>query len=134
HYLSALRKPFWSWFIGTLLNRVCRRVWPFVKHNLWVAAMAHNKRTYHLLNFMPKLDDAYDLVIAHNLGALYPAWIVAGEKEIPFAFDVEDYHPGEASAMGSKNEVKRREQLMSWIIPNAIYYSYASPMIGEYTG
>src|SRR5690606_27890465 len=54
HYLSALRKPFWSWFIGTLLNRVCRRVCPFVKHNLWVAAMAHNKRTYHLLNFMPK--------------------------------------------------------------------------------
>lgn len=134
YYLTALRRPFIPWLVATLIHRFCRLLGQWFPHNLRVAALAHNKRTWHLLKALPMLNNDYDLVVGHNLGALYPAWHFANKRGIPFAFDVEDYHPGEASAMGVKHEVKRRALLMTQLISEARYYTYASPKIGEYTG
>ncbi|HEX5170350.1 MAG TPA: hypothetical protein VFW11_14330, partial [Cyclobacteriaceae bacterium] len=133
-YLSALRKPYWPWFFGTLMSLVCQWLWPFFPENLWIAAVAHNKRTFHILTFLRSNKQCYDLVIGHNLGALYPAFVFSSKLKTPFAFDIEDYHPGESSAVPIKGEVERRKFLLSSILPHASYYSYASPMIGQHVG
>ena len=134
YYLSALRRPFIPWVFATLVCKACQLLGRWFPQNLRIAALAHNKRTWHLLRVLPILESGYDLVVGHNLGALYPAWHFANKRGIPFAFDVEDYYPGEASAMAVRHEVKRRELLMAQLIPKARYYTYASPKIGEYTG
>ena len=133
YYLSALRTPFWPWLISSFLNNLCIRIWPLFKHSLWITSIAHNKRTFPILKQLSRVHEHYDLVIGHNLGALYPSWSFAKRANIPFGFDVEDYYPGEASAKTNRHEVRRREVLMSELLPKAIYYSCASPMIGLQT-
>ena len=73
-----------------------------------------------------------DLVIAHNMGALYPAWWYSKKYKVPFAFDMEDYHPGEKIHTDNLNEKNRRKFLLKKLLPDAHYLSYASPMIGSY--
>lgn len=131
-YLSALRSSFLPWFVSSLLQRVFRWMWLILKDHLYVSAIAHNKRTYQILRVLKRESRPFDLIIGHNLGALYPAWIFSKHRNIPFAFDVEDYHPGEASTLNDQNEIKRRKQLLGVLLQNASYYSYASPMIGQY--
>ncbi len=132
-YLSALRKPFWPWFVSSCIHQVCIKIWPFFKRHLLVNALAHNKRTWLILNYLKQVHQHYDLIIGHNLGALYPAWLFAKENNIPFGFDVEDFHPGEASVNADRYETDRRVFLMAQLLPKAAYYSFASPMIGSYT-
>lgn len=131
-YLSALRTPYFSWLWGSIVQKFFQWVWPVFKDHLYVSAVAHNKRTYRILKFLKKNREHYDLLIGHNLGALYPVSIYSKVYSIPFAFDIEDYHPGEASAANDKDEIARRKQLLSVLLPHAAYYSYASPMIGQH--
>lgn len=133
HYLSALRRPFLPWLISSIVNKISIWMWPFFKENLLIAAYAHNKRSYLLHHYLKKHHGVYDLVIGHNLGSLYPVYRFAKRKNIPFAFDVEDYHPGEASAYAVRGEVERRKFLLSSLLPRAAYFSYASPLIGYRT-
>jgi glycosyltransferase involved in cell wall biosynthesis len=77
-----------------------------------------------------KLKDNYDLVVAHNLGSLYPAYRFAKKYQIPFTFDIEDYHPGEKSRAAEK---QRRKFLMKKLLPKAAGITYASPLIGEHS-
>jgi glycosyltransferase involved in cell wall biosynthesis len=74
--------------------------------------------------------EKFDLIIAHSYSSLYPAYKLAKKHHIPFAFDIEDYHPGETC---SPKEKKRREFLMRKMLPNAAYITYASPLIGKYS-
>ena len=76
---------------------------------------------------------ADDLIIAHNLATLYPAYVYSKKHKIPFAFDIEDYHPGEVIHSDSINEKIRREFLMSQLLPETKYFTYASPLIGEHS-
>ena len=133
HYLSALRRPFLPWLISSIVNKISIWMWPFFKENLLIAAYAHNKRSYLLHHYLKKHHGVYDLVIGHNLGSLYPVYRFAKRKNIPFAFDVEDYHPGEASAYEIRGEVERRKFLLANLLPKSVYFSYASPLIGKYT-
>ncbi|WP_439883016.1 hypothetical protein ACSX1A_07575 [Pontibacter sp. MBLB2868] len=97
-----------------------------------INAYGHSKRSLLLAAELNKLKGNYDIVIAHNLAALYPAYIFAKRQKIPFAFDVEDYHPGEIVRDGSRNEVFRRRFLLRKFLPLAKYISYASNLIGEH--
>lgn len=133
HYLSALRRPLLPWLISSIVNKICIWIWPFFKGSLLIAAYAHNKRSYLLHHHLRKHRGVYDIIIGHNLGALYPVYRFAKRKNIPFSFDVEDYHPGEASAYTVRGEVKRRKFLLSSLLPGAAYISYASPLIGSRT-
>lgn len=132
-HISAGRTPFFTWFISSALEKALQVIYRFVKDNLLVNAYASSKRSFLLNRLLKNEKSRYDLIVAHNLAALYPASRFARKTKTLFAFDVEDYHPGEMIHVDIKNEVRRREMLLASILPNANYVSYASPLIGDHT-
>ncbi len=133
YYLSALRKPFFSWLVGSLIEKILQIIYPIFKNSLKINAFAHSKRSFLLHNFLKKNKNKYDLIIAHVLPTLYPAYKFSKRTNTAFIFDVEDYHPGEHIDKDAENEKKRREFLMIKLLPKAKYVTYASPLIREYT-
>ena len=133
HYISATRKPFLKWFFSTAFETISRKIYKLRKEQLKINAYAHSKRTILIQQFLKKNKKKYDIIIAHTLATLYPAYILAKKQNIPFTFDIEDYHPGEIIYRDGKNEIERRKFLMQELLPKASYITYASPLIGEYS-
>jgi glycosyltransferase involved in cell wall biosynthesis len=130
HFLSAGKKPMLAWLTSTIIWKACNFFYTLLSNNIKINAFAHNKRTWLIGNFLKKNKAQYQLLIAHNLGALFPAWQYSKKHNIPFVFDIEDYHPGESCSPAEK---KRREFLMKKLLPKAVYITYASPLISEYS-
>ncbi|MEQ9063208.1 MAG: hypothetical protein RIE58_03465 [Vicingaceae bacterium] len=130
-YLPAGRSPFFPWLWSTLTQRLATFMWKYFQSNLGLSALASNKRTLLLNSYLSKTNSDFDLVIAHNLGALYPAYKFAKKNHTQFAFDLEDYHPGEHIDGDQVFEQQRRESLLKQLLPTASYISYASPLIGK---
>lgn len=133
NYISVTRKPFFKWFLITLIEKISQKLYFVFKNNLKLNAFAHSKRSFLLYNFLKKDKNKYDLVVGHTFATLYPTYLIAKKQNIPFIFDIEDYHPGEVISKDAKNEKKRREFLMKTILPKASYITYASPLIGEHS-
>jgi len=131
-YISALRRPIFPWLLSTIVQKICIFIYPIFRYNKLVNAFASNKRTLLLVLYLYKLNREFDLIISHNLGTLYPAYIHSKRKNIPFAFDIEDYHPGEKIDKDINNEQSRRKLLLQELLPEASYISYASPLIGKH--
>jgi len=133
-YLSALRKPFLPWFISSIIQIIFRKIYPVLPKIQFINIFGSDKRSILLIDFLRKINKSYDLIVAHNLGALYPAYFYSKKMKIPFAFDIEDFHPGEKVTVGNENyEYQRRKFIMSKFIPFSSYVSYASPLIGQYS-
>jgi len=133
HYIPITRKPFFKWFISSLVEKLTQKVYVFFKKNLKINALAHSKRSFLLIKFLKKSKFKPDLIISHTFATLYPAYIYAKKLKIPFVFDIEDFHPGEIIFKDAKNEKQRRDFLMKTILPQASYITYASPLIGKYS-
>lgn len=130
-YLSASRRPFLPWFSATLVHYLCKFLWPLFRNHNKVLAFAHHKRSFQLIQILRKIKHPVDLVISHNLGALYPAWWYSRSRGIPFNFDVEDYYPGERIDTKDSREISVRKILMRRMMPAASFITYAAPLIGE---
>lgn len=131
-YLPITKRYSYSWFSSSLLSLIAKQVCKFLKSSLFIAALASDKRSYVLHQKLGQLNlNSVDLVIAHNLGALYPAYQYAKQHQIPFGFDVEDFHPGEIVHADKKNEINRRTLLMQQLLPKADYVTAASPLIAQ---
>jgi hypothetical protein len=111
-------------------RETCAKVYLLFKTNLFLNALANSRRSLQIVYAFKKTDKP-DLIVAHNLGALYPAYVLSKKWQIPFNFDVEDYHPGEFIRHDAKNEKARREFLMKRLLPKASAITCASPLIGE---
>jgi glycosyltransferase involved in cell wall biosynthesis len=133
HYISAIRKPFLKWFLSSIIEKTAQKIYPFFKNNLIITAFAHSKRTFLLQQHLKKNNKKYDLIIAHTLPTLYPAYRLAQKLSSKFTFDIEDYHPGEAISNDNKNEITRRKFLMKKLLSSTCFITYASPLIGEYS-
>lgn len=132
--LSARRSPFPNWLESSLISLFCQKIWPFFKQTLWVSAFASFKRSWIIKKTLKKLEnEPFDILIGHNLGALYPIHLYSKKTATPFGFDVEDYHPGERIERDAKNEKARRIFLMRRLLPKAAYVTYASPLIKKET-
>ncbi|WP_242919043.1 hypothetical protein [Pontibacter liquoris] len=131
--IPATRKNLLSWLFSSGVQYGCRKVYKFLKFSRRVNAFASDKRSYLLNRSLESLPSSYDFIISHNLGSLYPAYNFAEKYTIPFAFDIEDYHPGEMVSRDAGNEKERREFILKKLLPTAAYVSYASPLIGEAT-
>jgi glycosyltransferase involved in cell wall biosynthesis len=133
HYLSAKRLPLLPWIFSTALERLMQLT-PHLS-SLKGAAFAHSKRTILIMHFLKKLSPTtINMVVAHNLGTLYPAYYLNKQYKIPFGFDVEDYHPGEwIKGENTEKEQVRRKYLMQKVLPKTSYISYASPLISRAT-
>jgi len=131
HYIPITRKPFLKWFVNSIIEKIAKKLSPFLKNSFKINAYAHSKRSILLNNYLQKNKRKYNLIIAHTLATLYPAYKYSRKNKTIFTFDIEDYHPGEATA--DKKEIERRKFLMQKLLPKASYITYASPLIGEFT-
>lgn len=131
HYLDATRKHYFQWLYYSVVNFICRFAWRFNKGSILLSAIAHSKRSLQLGHYFNKSKDNYTVVVAHTLAALYPSFLLAKKLGCRFAFDVEDYHPGEWIRSDMHNEKKRRELLLKNMLPGASYISAASGLIAR---
>ena len=130
--IDATKKSKYQWLKWGLLEKLARFLYPAFKKNLLINSLASNRRSMQILEVCKKTDKP-DLIIVHNLGAAYPGFKLSRMWKIPFIFDVEDYHPGEAVKHDNGNEKKRREFLLQEILPWADGLTMASPLIRDFT-
>lgn len=126
--LSALRRPFLSWFSSSLLEKVCSML-PVGMMNTSMLSIGISKRSWLLLRQLRETQGPYDWVIAHNPAAFYPAMWFAKKINAALGIDVEDYHPGETNDVKASEKMK---ELMRKVLPSATYCSYAAPFIMKY--
>lgn len=129
YYLETSRKFFFHWLISSILEKIGRIFATLFPSSLFLAAMAVSKRSWFLWYWIKKNKVKPDLIIAHNPAAFYPAYKFAQQNNLPFAMDIEDYHPGENLPVPVKKSVRL---LMKQLIPEAAYTSFASPLIKVY--
>jgi len=130
HYLESTRKDLIPWLMASLMEKSARRLFQLFPNNIFFTAMAVSKRSWYLLRWCKRSKLKPDLIIAHNPAAFYPAYSFAMQRTIPFAIDLEDYHPGESIKSSIKSAVT---SLMAKLLPLAGYVSYASPLIMEFS-
>lgn len=131
--LSLLRKPFLPWFYATVIEKGAAFFYEFFKKNLKINVFASDKSSIILCRYLAGIREVnYDIVLGHAAGALFPAYFFGKKWDIPFLFDMEDYHPGEYIAQDPENEKARRVFLLRKLIPEAAVVTYASPLIGEH--
>lgn len=129
HYINAGRKPFLPWVISSVTEIGLRKIFFLFSTSLKANAYASNKRSFLLQQWFHKNKPTADLIVAHTLGTLYPVYCYSKKNNIPFAFDVEDYHPGEKIHNDINNEHQRRIFLLRQLLPFAKYISCAAPLI-----
>lgn len=135
-YLSALRKPYLLWFTSSLIHTVTGKIWSRFNQNVALTAFSSNKRSFLLWKYLRsnlKSFNDFDFIVAHNLGALFPAYYASKKLNIPFIFDMEDFYPGEKIHQDAHNEVQRREFLLKGLLPKAEKVTAASPLIAKET-
>ncbi len=131
-YLSASRKnPGLLWLISVFVEKFTRAIYKFFPDSLKLAAFAHSRRTFSLWWWLLWHRKKYDLVIAHTLPTIFPAYKFSRRVGAKWVFDIEDYHPGEKIPRDDNLEKKRRELLLRRLLPETSAFTFASPLIGE---
>lgn len=126
HIIPAGRSPFLPWVMSVFLESFFRVTGRFIPLKGWVLSQAVTRRTNLLVKKIKDINGHFDLVIGHNPGALYPAWLAARKFNCKCGFDVEDYHPGE----GNDQLVQKLTlQLMNFYLPQMGYVSFAAPLM-----
>lgn len=125
--LSATRRPFFTWLVSSLLERIFRII-PYQLLSVRMLSTAISKRAYLIKKAMVDLEKKFDLIIAHNPPAFYPAFFLSKRTNAKLGIDVEDYHPGETT---NSHSADRMRKYMKLILPEAQYCSYASQLIME---
>jgi glycosyltransferase involved in cell wall biosynthesis len=130
HGIPGNRKPFLSWLISSLFFFLSKIFLIFFPVNSYFLSLGSNKRSWLLLEGLKKMNEKFNLVVAHNPGSFYPAQLFAERNKIPFGIDLEDYHPGESDHKKGNTLSKR---LNKEVLPNADYITAASPLILKYS-
>lgn len=122
-----------TWLFVGFLHKIALYLAKFIKNNMTINAFASSKINILYYYRLQRVKERYDLVLGYS-GMYYPAFLYAAKQSIPFAFDMEDYHPGEVIYHVNKGEeVQRRIKMFKSILPKASYVSYGSPLIEEKT-
>ena len=118
--------------LETVVSKMCHKMAillnPLFKKNLLITAFASNDKTPQLLFQTFKLSERNHIktVIAHNLGAFYPAMRLANSTRATLQLDVEDYYPGEALYFNKTYEKANRVHLLQDAFRKADTITYAS--------
>ncbi|RRO24657.1 hypothetical protein [Flavobacteriaceae bacterium 14752] len=126
---NELFSTIWS----KVLHKISIRLNPFFKSSLRIAAFASNDKTPQLSKKTMSIVDQqkFTHIIAHNLGAFYPAIKSAKKSKAKLQLDIEDFHPGEMPYFNAQNEPDNRQLIMKKTLKKAEHITYASPMIME---
>jgi hypothetical protein len=101
---------------------------PFFKTSTKIAANASNDKTPQLCLALKKIKNKNNIesVIAHNLGAFYPALRLSQKTSCQLQLDLEDYHPGEELYFNKKHELQNRLLIIQQAFNTANVITYAS--------
>lgn len=129
-YKINRREAIFNTLLSKLIHKIANLLTPLLKHKLWVAAYASHDKTFQLERLAKKITKQrnYHAILAHNLGAFYPAF-KALSKICRLHLDIEDFHPGETPYFNSKYEIQNRILLMNTLLKKADHISYAAPLI-----
>lgn len=130
YLIPGNQRPFFPWLLSSVLfsfSSIALKIFP--AHTL-LLSLRSNKRSWLLLRHLKSINNNADLIVAHNPGSFYPAMKFARGNNIPFAADLEDYHPGETNNQETASHLKRLSQRT---LSKAAYLSAASPLILQYT-
>jgi len=130
--LDASRNKLLQWFIWALIEKISRIIYPLSKSSLLINSLAHTRRSIQILNTIKNIKEI-DGIIAHNLGALFPAYYISKKRQIPFIYDIEDYDAGIKVPQGGKYYKKYTEFLLKRCAQSANALTSASTLIGKYT-
>jgi len=125
--VSIDHKNFINWILITFIHRFCFYLEKIFIKSVAIKAYASSKENYLLWKRLRRETCDFDMVIGHSAHSLYPAWQYSRKHKIPFAFDIEDYHPGQVIDKIDEFQVFLIKQLL----PLAYYCTYASPLIGQ---
>lgn len=121
---------FGVWLKASLLEKAARLTARWFPRWWWLQSLAVSKRSWILYQAVKQYAERPSLVIAHNPPAFYAAWRISKKMGIPFALDIEDYHPGEDNPPAERRSITR---LMKKLLPLTAYNSYAAPLIRDYS-
>jgi hypothetical protein len=130
HYIRIGRSPLLKWLQSIAVQKFGNLLFALGFKIPAVCAWVVDRRSAMLMQKLREINPQVDLIIAHNPGAFYPAFRYSKRNKVPFAFDIEDFHPGEGNTRIVGKAVKR---LMTDLIPRSYYTSYASPLIRQTT-
>ena len=117
--INATRENLVLWLTTSFIHMIVKKLpskW------LWVNGLAVHKWSIAILFHLIFIKNKFDIIIGHNLGSLYPCYFYSFYKNIPFVFDVEDYHPGEKILQGNIEEEKKRRD---YCMANTLVYANA---------
>jgi len=114
--------------ISKFLHKFSIAINPLFKKRFKVCAFASNDKTPQLSLRLKTLrkQHQFSKVIAHNLGAFYPALKLSKFQNSPLQLDIEDFYPGEALYFNKTHEKANRNYIMQSSFSNAETITYAS--------
>lgn len=131
--IDVTRENKLKWALWAILEKAGRILRPLNKQNLRLNAIAHTRRSMLILLQAQKMRLKPDYIVAHNLGALYPAYKLSETHNVPFIYDIEDFDPGIIVKNGGKNYKPICETLLRKCLPSSSAMTSASPLISQYT-
>jgi glycosyltransferase involved in cell wall biosynthesis len=126
--ISALRKPFIQWLISITLEKASRLL-PLFLLNTTLLSYAVGRRSYLILKCLKKINEQFNLVVAHNPESFYPAVVAAKKFNAKLIFDFEDFHRGEFTENSLQS--KLISKLERSCISSVSLITTASPAISE---
>jgi len=126
--IPPTKEIYWKTIVAFGVQKICSMVYKLMP-SLAFVAYASDKKAYLLNKWLQNESFKADAIEGHNLPALYPAFKFSKKWNIPFGFDVEDYHPGEF--ISNAAEKNRRVSLFKRILPHASFITAASPLIAQ---
>ena len=121
------KKSLFQTILAKLYHKAAILINPFFKSNYKICAFASNDKTPQLVFKVNQLKRRvqFQKVIAHNLGAFYPAYSLAKFQKIGLQLDIEDFYPGEALYFNKGYEEGNRHLIMqkSFDYANTITYA-----------
>ena len=127
--IDVTRENKLKWALWAILEKAGRILRPLNKQNLRLNAIAHTRRSMLILLQAQKMRLKPDYIVAHNLGALYPAYKLSETHNVPFIYDIEDFDPGIIVKNGGKNYKPICETLLRKCLPSSSAMAGASPLI-----
>lgn len=126
--INAGRKPFSAWLFSSIFEKISRSLCSIKILNGWINAYSVSKRSLLIQLKLGKIKTSYDLIVGHNIGALFPALKFAKKVKAFCAFDMEDYHQGEIENEQFSINISA---LVKTTFPHLEYISFASPLFIE---
>jgi hypothetical protein len=111
-----------------VLHKLDIAINPLVQKRFEVCAFASNDKTPQLVFRTKQIQKRhkFERIIAHNLGAFYPAVIASQSQSANVQLDIEDFYPGEALYFNKTYEKANRDFIMQASFAHVDAITYAS--------